>query len=276
MSRGNARMKIFLDDEDRHEFHRFLTRVVHVFRITCHALCQMENHYHAVFTTADANLSAAMRELNGCYAQWWNERHKRVGHVFQGRFRGQIVQDGLYFLTVCRYVVLNPVRGGLVAVPEAWPWSSYRATIGQCEPPRFLSIERLLGRFSADRVQAVDGYQRFVNAPHVRDELPRGPVIGDDLFSARFKAIGERASSEVPRGDRNLERLTLRSLFAGAVTRAERNTQIERAYLKGFSMAEIAGTLGVHYSTVSRILSQVPGLEKRGNSRPDPGVSARC
>lgn len=273
-SRGNARMKIFLDDEDRRQFERLLTHVVEVFRVTCHALCQMENHYHAVLTTEDANLSPAMRELNGCYAQWWNKRHNRVGHVLQHRFGAQIVQDGFYFTTVCRYVALNPVRAGMVLTPEAWPWSSYRATIGLCSAPRYLTIDRMLGRFSTDRKKAVEAYHRFVNAARVRDELPRGLVIGDDLFASRFKSFAEGASPEVPRHGRDVERRDLREHFAGVVTRAGRNAQVRRAYFSGFSMAEIARTLGVHYSTVSRILSGVPGLEECGNSRPGPGSAA--
>ena len=90
----------------------------------------MPNHYHATLQPSQPNLSEALRRLNSVYARWWNERHQRVGHVFQGRFKDQIVDRDSYLLTLSRYVVMNPVRAGLVERPEDWRWSSYRATAG--------------------------------------------------------------------------------------------------------------------------------------------------
>ena len=107
-----------------------LADVVQRYALRCHAYCEMTNHYHLAVTTTEANLSRALQQLNGDYAQWWNWRHQRVGHVFQARFNAQIVQDDAYLVNVCRYIVLNPVRAGIVCSPELWPWSSYRAMAG--------------------------------------------------------------------------------------------------------------------------------------------------
>jgi putative transposase len=255
-SRGNARMPIYLDDEDRHGFLALLADRARHFRLTCHSYCLMTNHYHAVITTAEANLSDAMRDINGDYAQWWNRRHRRVGHAFQGRFDGQIVQDAVYFLTVCRYVVLNPVRARLVATPEAWPWSSYRATCGMCPKPACLATDFLLAQFADDPRGPIEAYRQFIGAARVGEKLPRSPVIGDKAFSARFKAAADAASPEVPRRGRDVEQLSLPQLLLGALTREERDARIVSAYEHGFHLAEIGRTLGIHYTTVSKIVKR--------------------
>ena len=87
----------------------------------------MSNHYHLVIGTPDGNLSKGMRQLNGVFTQWSNRRHRRTGHLFQGRFKAILVDADSYLLELTRYVVLNPVRAGHGGVPGDWPWSSYRA-----------------------------------------------------------------------------------------------------------------------------------------------------
>ena len=143
-------MAIFLDDGDRLEFLGVLAKVAREKQLVCYAYCLMGNHYHAVVATMNPNLSSAMRQLNGDYASWWNDRHGHVGHVFQGRFNAQIVEDDTYLVTACTYDVLNPVRAGLVELPEQWPWSSYRATAGLEAVPDFLSPKALWERLGPD------------------------------------------------------------------------------------------------------------------------------
>lgn len=147
VARGNARMPIFLDDRDYRQFVFYLAEVVDEFGLTCWNYCLMTNHYHATLQPSLPNLSAAIRKLNGSYGQWWNRRHNRVGHVFQGRFKNQIVDHQDYLLTLSRYVVMNPVRAGMVPQPEAWPWSSYCATAGLSAAPAFLSVSSTLSLF---------------------------------------------------------------------------------------------------------------------------------
>lgn len=116
-ARGNGRQSIFDDDTDCARFLKVLTSVVSRYNVICHAYCLMGNHYHLLLETPEGNLSRAMRQLNGVYSQAFNRRHQRPGHVFQGRFHAQVVDKDDYLRTVCRYIVLNPVRAGLVAHP---------------------------------------------------------------------------------------------------------------------------------------------------------------
>lgn len=257
-ARGIDRMPMFVDDDDRHCFRHLLTEVCDRFCIVCHAECQMTTHYHAVITTLEPNLSRAMQKLNGDYAIWFNRRHLRGGHFFERRFGAQIVQHGRYFLTACRYVVRNPVRAGMVATAEEWPWSSYRATVGLSPIPPYLMIQTLLGEFDSDLASAMPCFERFVMSDR-RDALPRDPILGDRDFIARYAAAATAASREVPRRERHVEPLS--NFFVGALTRRQRDAAIVRAYRAGFKLCEVARVLGVHYSTISKVLTRCQTLK---------------
>ncbi len=256
-------MEIFRDDRDRMKFLEILALTVKRFGLVCHAFCLMGNHLHLVVTTAEGNLSRAIKHVTGVYGQWWNHRHERVGHVFQGRFNAQIVQDDTYLLVVCRYDALNPVRARLVPSPADWEWSSYRATAGLAPCPSFLAPEGILRMLDAEDVGiARRRYREFVGAPAgVSDKLKRDLVLGDDAFVARFKAWRERAAREVPRLQR-LERPPLDGLFAGALSHSTRDARIVDAVAAGYSIPEVAQFLGLHRCTVDRAL-----LASRGSGR---------
>ena len=147
MARGNGRMQIFLDDVDYRKFEYLLGDILEEFQIKCWNYCVMPNHYHATLCPTLPNLSDALRRLNGVYAQWWNWRHSRVGHVFQGRFKDQIVQEQTYLLALCRYVAMNPVRANLVEQPDKWPWSSYAGLVGLRPAAAFVDIDLTLRHF---------------------------------------------------------------------------------------------------------------------------------
>lgn len=265
-ARGTGRMEIYRDARDRRKFLRVLSLVANSHDLDCHAYCLMTNHYHLVMTTAAANLSAAVRNLNGMYAQWWNRRHDRIGHVFQGRFGAQIIQEDAYFLTVCRYVVLNPVRAGVADTPEDWSWTSYKSTAGLERVPAWLNPHTLWAQLGDDDPAAACArYRAFVAAAAGSvTKLPALPVLGDANFVKRFSAWRSRASREVPR--RALAtRPSLESLFAGAVTRAARSVQAFAAYRQGYSMARIAHYLGLHASTISKMIAAQQGSDREEN-----------
>ena len=129
-ARGNAQQDIYLTDDDRQEFLSLLQRACDRYHWLCHAYCLMTNHYHLLIETQTPTLSKGMKYLNGTYTQAFNRRHKRVGHVFQGRYKGILVEKDSYLLELSRYIVLNPVRAHMVRSAKDWPWSSYRATAG--------------------------------------------------------------------------------------------------------------------------------------------------
>jgi REP element-mobilizing transposase RayT len=187
-------MQIFLDEGDYKHFAFLLGDVTEEFRIECWNYCLMPNHYHATLRPTRPNLSEAIRRLNSIYAQWWNRRHDRVGHVFQGRFKDQIVQREGYLPALCRYIALNPVRARLTTRPEDWPWSSYAATVGLCSAPPFLAASAVLKQFGEDEERILQarfvGYvlsvdERDYTADRVRSNER---VLGDCTFKRIVQA----------------------------------------------------------------------------------------
>ena len=150
-SRGDRQEAIFDDDQDRTALLNILGDVVSRFRWQCHAYCLMGNHYHLMIETPQGNLTKGMRQLNGVFTQWSNRRHQRSGHLFQGRYKAILVDRNAYFLELARYIVLNPVRARIVAQPGQWPWSSYRAMVGEEPSPKWLATDGLLAQFGEKR-----------------------------------------------------------------------------------------------------------------------------
>jgi len=260
-ARGNARQTLFIDDVDRERFLLVLAEGVTTHHLLCHAYCLMPNHYHLLVETPDANLSRAMRHLNGLFAQYFNRRHQRPGHVLQGRFHAQVVDGDAYLRAVCRYIVLNPVRAGLAAHPREWRWSSYRATAGQAPIPPFLTVDWILSLGHArSRAEAEDRYARFVIAG-IGETTPPPPslVLGSarELPVVRAQVESAAALAEIPRRDRFVLRPSLEQLFAGATTRADRDIRCACAVRDhGYSLRTVARFVGLHYSAVSRAVAR--------------------
>ena len=254
-SRGNARQGIFFNDGDRELFLQTLAHVVSRYSWICHAYCLMANHYHLLIETPKANLSIGMRQLNGVFTQSFNRRHKRVGHLFQGRFKAVLVEKESYLLELCRYVVLNPVRVKGGTKTAAWKWSSYRATAGLASVPEFLSTDWLLEQFGKNRRVAQKRYREFVrdgitNRPW--DQLKGQIYLGSDKFIERHSAE-DRELKAIPRAQLHAFKPTLERIFA-----RDGETGIGRAYREhGYRLQEIAAYLGVHYATVSRKLKKI-------------------
>jgi putative transposase len=258
-SRGNAGEKIFLADRDRLGFLDVLGGVVSRFGWVCHAYCLMSNHYHLLIETPSPNLSRGMQLLNGVYTQRFNRQHKRSGHVFQGRFKAILVEKESHLLELARYIVLNPVRAKTVRSARDWPWSSYRATSGQVEVPKFLAIDWILSQFDAKRGPAIRAYRRFVTEGRGVDawnDLRAGSLIGNEAFIEHMRPLLLNAPLDpnVLRRERDAARPSLAELFADVSDKATRDERIYEAVLcHHYKLREVGEHLGLHFSTISVI-----------------------
>lgn len=129
-ARGNRRKRIFVDDVDHERFLEYVEEAARRFRWVITSFVLMVNHFHLVIETPEPNLARGMQWLNGSYACYFNKRHRKVGHLFGERYKAIHVETAAYMKRLARYVVLNPVRAKIVALPEDFRWSSYRATAG--------------------------------------------------------------------------------------------------------------------------------------------------
>ncbi|WP_127024965.1 REP-associated tyrosine transposase [Rheinheimera mangrovi] len=258
-SRGNERKAIYQNEADHQAFLELMAQVCERFNWVVHAYCLMTNHYHLLLETPDANLSGGMRQLNGVYTQTFNRTHKRVGHLFQGRFKAILVQKDSYLLEVSRYIVLNPVRAAMVDSCEEWPWSSYCFTCHYHEPPPWLAVDQLLSLFGSERSQAIRKYQDFVLrgvGKSLWPEVKQLIYLGSDSFVSEMqsKISCPELLSEIPTKQKRLPAKPLDWYVKQAS--GDRNRAIQLAYASGgYHQTELSHYFDLHYGTVSRIIS---------------------
>lgn len=189
-SRGNARAKIYLDDFDREMFLDIVGKAFDRFGFIIHAFVLMDNHYHLLMQTPNANLSSIMRHINGLYTQAFNRRHKRVGHVFQGRYKSIIVDKDAHYLELIRYIHLNPWRAKIVKSLEQFRYSSHVAIVDQSWSRKWhtwYDRNLVLKEFGKREGEAIAAYRAFINAGKDKEspfeEVIGGYALGDKTFA---------------------------------------------------------------------------------------------
>ena len=257
-SRRDGWEQIYLSNDDRYQFLEILGNVQERFNWVIHAHCLMTNYYHLLVETPDSNISKVMLQLNSVYTQNFNRRYNRVGHVFQGRYKAVLVEKKSYLLELARYVILNPVRAGMVRSPEQWPWSSYRAMIGKEPAPEWIETRWILVAFGKTESEASAHYARFVGEGIVQPSpwvhLKNQIFLGSDTFvkSMIGKIPSGRDLQEVPQAK---ARPSAKPLADFAREYPDRNCAIVAAYASGgYTMKEIGNFFELHYSRISKIV----------------------
>ena len=261
-ARGDQLGAIYRDVADRYIWLEVLGLVCARFHLVVHAYCQMTNHFHLMVETAEGNLSQGMRQLNGIYSQRVNRRHNLVGHVFQGRYKAVLVQKEAHLLELSRYIVLNPLRAGMVTSDAEWHWSSHHFMLDPAGKPAWLDREWLLGQFGSSPENAVEGYRQFVAAGAGAESPLRETqfqlVLGDEDFVARHRRRQKR--TELADVGKTQRRITARTLPEYEVGYPDRDEAMARAYHStAFTMANIGAYFGVTYKTVSRAVKRFEG-----------------
>ena len=265
MARANGHRKLFVDDLDRLRFFELLGEAQQRYALQWRSFALMTSHYHAAVQTRGANLSEAMRYLQGQYARSWNRRRRTRGHVFGDRFVSKPIEDDRYAWTALRYITWNPVESGYVTHPDHWVWSSHRATAGLAAPPEFLDLGWLQGFFGRPTLaEAQLEYRKAMNHPITAaesEEYLNTIVVGSEGFQEAIrKQIGITMHDLlIPRSYRALARPSLGELFDGRTLDLEdRNRAIRRAQvIYGYRQKEIARTLSLHPNTVSKVVSKL-------------------
>jgi len=270
-ARGNERKDIFRDERDRERFLDYLETAVVRYKAVTHAYCLMNNHYHLLLSTPASNLSQIVRHINGAYTVYFNKRHHRFGHLFQGRYRAILVDADEYAGELSRYIHLNPVRAGLVDRPEEYLWSSYRNYIGKKKAARWQTTDWLLRYFGKGLADAQRGYRAFVEAKiGAAEENPLKEAIASTILGRpdfidyiREKYLGGRK--------RNRDVPAVAALTWVALEKIEERVRLEfqdkpaqakkaSIYLShrfsGLSLKEIGRQFGIKESAVSQASSR--------------------
>ncbi len=269
-SRSNSGKKIFLANEDRVIFLNILNNVVQRFSWLLHSYVMMDDHFHLVVETPQGHLSRGMRQLNGVYTQYFNRHYNLEGPIFQGRFKSILFEKKNYLLPLCRHVVLNPVRLGTQLSLDRHLWSSFRSTIGVSEDAAFLYTADLLSVLSKQVKTSRRKFREYVEAGineiSPLSERSNQVLLGSPEFLKEMqpKLLGERMRKRGPKQARR--RKSLLNLFPSVESRsrAERNKLIRKAHVDyGYTLVEIGKHLGLHYTTVSKVVNSFAHAQNR-------------
>lgn len=188
INRGNSHEKLYNSPRDYIKFLQYLEKAAERFAVTVHTYCLMDSHYHLLLETAEPNLSATMQWLNVSYATYFNHKHNRNGHLFQGRFKAILIDAENYLKHLSRYIHLNPVRAKIIDTPEQYRWSSYSAFMGKQKSPKFLKTDWLLSNFGSNIKKARKNYKEFIEGIDINtvkdpsEQLEGGFILGDIDF----------------------------------------------------------------------------------------------
>jgi putative transposase len=224
-SRGNGRADIFWNDDDRQRFVGQLAHHLRLSAVVLYSYVLMDNHFHLVVRTPRANLSRFMQRLLTAHALYARYKHRRPGHLFQGRFKARLVEDEVYLLAVTRYIHLNPLKiaacrrlNGRQRLDrlEAYPWSSYRGYASAARAEEFVSYD-VLREYDRDLAGARRQYRAYVRACLTEDDGPLREAmaasryaIGGSAFIERTEArIEQRRSGRLQDRDLDLPRWTV-------------------------------------------------------------------
>ncbi|MGH8103556.1 MAG: REP-associated tyrosine transposase [bacterium] len=287
-ARGNERRPIFRRPPDYRRFLNYLQEAIRRHRVTLHAFVLMPNHFHLLLETPRGNLSAFMHDLNTAYTVYFNHKHRREGHLFRGRYKSLLVERETYLLAVSRYIHLNPVRAGLAKEPEDYLWCSYRAYMGLEDMP-WLTKSEGLSNFGEGAV-AVQRYGTYVEdgvstpppSPHAQSRAQ--VVLGKESFvqairaaliKRRVKEIPALRQLELPRNGPSVSHVVnavadeMKMRPSAVLKRRKRHNHAKKIAMyvardhAGLSLNDIADKFGVHYTSVSKHVSELRVKAKR-------------
>ncbi len=193
MNRGRRGEKIFETEEDYLGFIDLLEEITEVFNVKVAAYCLMSNHYHLLIQTPDANLSRAMRHLNGVYTQRYNKKHNCDGQLFRGRYKSIIIEADSYALELIRYIHRNPLEAGLVDNLQKYQWSTHKIYLSDSKKWKWLYKDYILKQFSKSKPESIKLYKQFVlkETPEGINQIFRRrnllTVLGSESFVDRIK-----------------------------------------------------------------------------------------
>lgn len=206
-SRGNEQKPVFKSKRDREKFLEYLKSATERYNAIIHLYCLMDNHYHLLIETPSGNLPQIMLHINGAYTNYFNKKRGRAGHLFQGRYKAILVEADEYAKELSRYIHLNPVRAGIVELPEKYEWSSYPYYIGAKKKTEWLHTEFIHGYFGNTKSSAERLYQKFVNSllnteySSPLDEVTGSVILGQAEFINVIRdnyLSGKKVDREIP------------------------------------------------------------------------------
>lgn len=252
--RGNEKKNIFPDSVDKQRFLEILERLREKNNFHIYAYCLMDNHLHLIIYDNGNDISSIMKSLNVSYAMYFNRKHKRVGHLFQDRFKSEIVDDDTYLLELSKYIHNNPVKAGMVTDALKYRWSSFAHYVGGDSNDKggFLSTSKILGLLSNKQSAAQKEYFQYVTNKEENTEL----TLRKDFISAEEENRNDLFINDAKEKISSIARnkgLTVEELINNKKDRDDAIRELRKnTSLKLKEIGDLLG--GLSESRVSRIL----------------------
>jgi REP element-mobilizing transposase RayT len=278
-ARGNEQKAIFTDKADRKRFLAYLKSAHLRFGANTHVYCLMNNHYHLLLETPKGNLSKIMHHINSAYTTYYNVKHKRSGHLFQGRYKAILIEADAHAGELSRYIHLNPVRAGMVDMPDEFAWSSYHYYIGRKKKPGWLTIDFIHRHFENYTLSVQKNYAHFVLAKIIEqydnplEKVVASTMLGGDGFIEKItdKYLSHRKNDrELPalRELKKVDRIDLidkevRILMEGCGSVSKKASLYICHQFSGRSLKEIGEHFGICESAVTLASSRFKKVLQR-------------
>ena len=214
-SRGNEKKNIFKNDDDRNRFLKILTRSIQTYNVNLHCFVLMKNHFHLLVETPLGNLAEFMRQFNISYTSYYNRRHNRIGHLYQGRYKSILVEKDSYLKKLSRYIHLNPVKTTAIKklTPQqqlqylwAYKWSSLPGYLSLAKQLVFLNYDTVLAEYNGDIKSRMNYYKQDLvkdlsTGLKIKGEIIGQSILGGKEFIAKVKDIYLKEKKERERPD---------------------------------------------------------------------------
>jgi len=274
-SRGNEKKDIFETSRDREKLLEYIGHANEKLGLSVHAYSLMDNHYHMVVETPQANLSRCMQLVNSSYTAYFNAKKDRVGHLFQGRYKAILVEKDRYMKELSRYIHLNPVRAKLSKKPEDYPWSSYRYYIDKGEKiPPFMNVGFTLSLFEGN----AERYRSFVEEGLLSKQknlfagLKAGCILGGEDFVENIKKTylpQYVPSRDVPELRKLAKKIFPKETILKAVEKESDKAYLYVYFLRKYTshsmleIADLAFDSKMSVSGLSKIVSRIEEKQKK-------------
>ncbi|MBN2536044.1 MAG: transposase [Spirochaetales bacterium] len=280
-ARGNEQRPVFKSKRDKEKFLEYLKSASERYNAVIHVYCLMDNH-HLLLETPSGNLPRIMLHINGAYTNYFNVKRGRAGHLFQGRYKAILVEKDEYAKELSRYIHLNPVRAGIVDLPEDYEWSSYSVYIGKHEKPEWLCTDFIHGYFGKTKSSAEKLYKKFVNSLiNTEYNTPLDEVVGSSILG-RLEFINE-IKEKYLKGRKSGKYLPALNVLADSVSIDDIHKAVESTYsddpglgrnikiylarsYTGKRLREIGDAFGIGDTAVSQVCRRLSARIDKGKN----------
>ncbi len=235
MVRGINRQNIFEDEEDKRRLLATIERYTNQQICEVYGYCLMDNHIHLLIKETGNSISTIIKKVSGSYVYWYNNKYERTGHLFQERYKSEVVENEGYLLSVLRYIHQNPLKAGIVKEIEDYKWSSYNEYI---DKPKIVNTEIVLHRFSTNNHQSIELFTKYTKENNNDQclEYEQKVKISDDEIRNYFLQYGLKNISELQQLEKNKRNEIIREVKS----------------VKGVTLRQLARVTGISKSVIDR------------------------